>query len=42
MKLVKGDHTVETSLPSEVTTLKSQGFVVVEDSKPAPKPEVKK
>lgn len=38
-KLVKGSHTVETKLPSEITRLKSQGYKVVE---PAPKPEPKK
>lgn len=29
-KLVKGKHTVETSLPREVTELKSHGYKVVE------------
>lgn len=41
-KLIKGNHTVETSLPSEVTALKSHGYKVVEADKPAPKPEIKK
>lgn len=41
-KLKKGDLVVEASLPKEVVTLKSQGFVVVEAPKPAPKPEIKK
>lgn len=41
-KLKKGDLVVETSLPKEIVSLKSQGFVVVEAPKPAPKPEAKK
>lgn len=41
-KLKKGDLVVETSLPKEIVALKSQGFVVVEAPKPAPKQEVKK
>lgn len=42
VKLQKDKHVVETSLPREVVTLKSQGYKVVEADKPAPKPEIKK
>lgn len=41
-KLKKGDLVIETKLPREIVTLKSQGFVVVEAPKSAPAPEVKK
>ena len=35
-KLVKGKQVVETSVPREVVSLKSQGFKLVEAPKPAP------
>lgn len=33
--LTKGDLKVTTKLPSEITTLKSQGFKLVDEAKPA-------
>lgn len=42
VKLQKGKHVVETSLPREVVALKSQGYKVVDAVKPAPKTDVKK
>lgn len=41
-KLVKGNRTVETKVPTAILELKSQGYKVVEADKPAPKPEIKK
>lgn len=41
MKLQKGKHVVETSVPREQVTLKASGYKVVGD-KPAAKTEIKK